>query len=59
MMTRLGASRMSSVLGLKARPHNANGSTSQILAESRDDLVNDDLLLAFVGGVHCMKDPES
>ena len=51
-MTRDGASRMSSVLGLNARPHSASVLPVEVRAEPRDDLVDQHALLRLVDRLH-------
>jgi VanZ family protein len=57
-ITRLGASRMSSVLGLKARPQMAKVRPREVFAEARHDLVDQHVLLALVGVLHGLQHAE-
>jgi len=57
--TRLGASRMSSVLGLKARPHTPMGDAGEGCSpRTRRDLVDEHALLAVVNRLHGGEDLE-
>ena len=58
MIDSAGASRMSSVPGLNARPHSAIVLPASDAAEVRDDLVGEHALLPLVDPVHRLEDLE-
>jgi len=49
---------MSSVSGLKARPHSANTPPAQVVAKARHHLVDQAQLLALIGGFHGGQQPQ-